>query len=343
MIGGRNISSEYFVLRATKADAFHDTDLGIDSTPVAKALTRTFETKYDSKYLGSKAGEAINLVSRRSELLGVYRAMDAWLRAGPAGTGAAPDEAGAWRAEIEKLGDLRGALHRAEPTAFEAELRVLDSPVRVGGATTDDPITEGLVRLVESARHTILIQSPYLVLSKEGAEVLAGAGRRGVATTILTNSPVSSDNALSQAFFLEQWPEILARVTKLRLFVAGREHNLHDKIAVFDDELALVGTYNLDPTSMALNSEVVAAAWSAEFARAVAKEPRRIIAAGSPNVYEYTIARDGAGNPTRDADGHLRITFGPRDHCTPEQWVTLGAYWTTLKAVKEFTGFSPLF
>jgi hypothetical protein len=93
---------------------------------------------------------------------------------------------------------------------------------------------------------------------------------------------------------------------------------------------------------MVLNSEVVAAAWSPEFAGAVAAEPRRLIAAGPPGVYEYTIARDAAGNPVRDGD-HVRVTFGPRDHCTPERWVTLGAYWTTLKAVKGFTGLSPLF
>ena len=81
------------------------------------------------------------------------------------------------------------------------------------------------------------MQSPYLVLSEEGIALLADAGRRGVAITVLTNSPVSSDNALSQAFFLEQWPDLLARVPGMRLFVGGSPHTLHGKSAVFDDQV----------------------------------------------------------------------------------------------------------
>ncbi len=340
LIGGRNIGVEYFAQPGAEPDVFHDTDVRLDSAQVAIALRRAFESQYASTHAKNAAGEMLNLVSRESELLDAYTAMDAWLRASP---GDAGTPQGAWKADLEKLSGLRGALHRATPPAFTVETRVLDSKARVGGAATDDPITRGLVRLVEGARKTIVIQSPYLVLSEEGVEVLARAGRRGVAISVLTNSPVSSDNALSQAFFLEQWPEILARVPKMRIFVGGRERTLHDKAAVFDDVVSLVGTYNLDPTSMVLNSEVVAAVWSSEFARAVGAEPRRLIAAGSPSVYEYTIARDSAGNAVRDGDGHVRVTFGPRDHCTPERWATLGAYWTTLKAVKGFTGLSPLF
>ena len=64
--------------------------------------------------------------------------------------------------------------------------------------------------------------------------MLAEAAGRGVRITILTNSPLSSDNAMSQAVFLEQWPELLARLPGARLFVTGDRHNLHGKLAVFD-------------------------------------------------------------------------------------------------------------
>lgn len=93
--------------------------------------------------------------------------------------------------------------------------------------------------------------------------LLEEAARCGVAITIVTNSPVSSDNALSQAFFLEQWPELLARMPTMRLFVAGRA-NLHTKAVTFDGQIGMVGTCNLDPLSMAFNSEVMAAMWSRE-------------------------------------------------------------------------------
>src|SRR5690606_34280136 len=156
---------------------------------------------------------------------------------------------------------------------------------------------EGMTRLLQSAREEVLIVSPYLVLSKEAVAELAEAGARGVAITVLTNSPLSSDNALSQAFFLEQWPELLARVPGLRIYVVDRPGTLHPVVAVFDRRVTLVGTYNLDPISMQVNSEIMAAVWSEEFARQAAALPRAQIERGPPLTYEYRIERDARGRP----------------------------------------------
>jgi phosphatidylserine/phosphatidylglycerophosphate/cardiolipin synthase-like enzyme len=265
--------------------------------------------------------------------------MDAWLH------GRRVEEAAAgvgkkWTDELEANAHLHGSLDKLSANAVRAETRILDSQTRLG--SPDDPITEGLRRLVRSARKEIFAQTPYVVLSEEGVRVLEDAARRGVAITILTNSPVSSDNALSQAFFLEQWPEILARVPTLRLYVSGREHNLHAKAVTFDGEVALVGTYNLDPLSMAFNSEVMAATWSNDVARITDLDARRAIERGAPDILEYRIVRNPDGSAAHDDNGAVRVAFGPRDHCTPEQWLALAAYWGALRASKEFVGFSPL-
>jgi phosphatidylserine/phosphatidylglycerophosphate/cardiolipin synthase-like enzyme len=183
----------------------------------------------------------------------------------------------------------------------------------------DDFITRSLIRLVRSAREEVFIQSPYLVLPEEAADILEEAAARGVKITVLTNSPLSSDNAMSQGVFLEQWPELLARVPGLRIYVAGDRHNLHSKLAVFDGRLALVGTYNLDPLSMALNSELVAAAWSSPLAGDLLQSRRGFIAQGSPLIYEYRIKRDAEGNPLRDEKGRAIVDFGPEDHIPPEE------------------------
>jgi phosphatidylserine/phosphatidylglycerophosphate/cardiolipin synthase-like enzyme len=340
LIGGRNIGTEYFASPRSDEEVFADVDLRIDSAPLGAGLTALFAAQYDAAW--ETGGERWNVRSRAAELHLAYEAMDRWLRGVP------PDAAFReamrasdvdWQAEIERLPDLRGALLTPRPRPFTAETRVIDSRTR--SVPTTDPITQAIAQLVRSARRSIVVQSPYLVLSEEGIDLLADADRRGVAVTVLTNSPVSSDNAVSQAFFLEQWPEILARVPHLRLFVAGKRTNLHAKTATFDDRVALVGTYNLEPSSMALNSEVVAAVWSRRFAREVAAEPRRRIARGAPEVYEYRIARDANGAPRRDAHGKPIVAFGPRDHCTPEEWLALAAYWTLLKAART-AGFSPI-
>jgi cardiolipin synthase C len=342
LIGGRNIGMEYFASPASDERVFFDVDLRIDGATLSNGLTAVFESQYASDDAWKAGGEWLNLRPLAAELQLAYEAMDRWLRGIPPdatfreriGTSGID-----WQTEVEKLPQLHGALLARRPRSFTAETRVLDSGMR--RAPAEDAITSAVARLVRSARRSILVQSPYLVLSEEGVALLADADRRGVAITVLTNSPVSSDNALSQAFFLEQWPEILARVPHLRLFVAGKRHTLHGKTATFDDRLALVGTYNVDPTSMALNSEVVAAVWSRRFARAVAAEPRRRIAMPAPEVYEYTIERDASGAARLDATGKPIVGFGPRDHCTPEEWKELGVYWTLLKTAR-IAGFEPL-
>jgi phosphatidylserine/phosphatidylglycerophosphate/cardiolipin synthase-like enzyme len=152
---------------------------------------------------------------------------------------------------------------------------------------------------------------------------------------------VSSDNAISQAFFLEQWPTLLAKVPGLRLYVRGQPSTLHGKSTVFDGRLATVGTYNLDPTSRRLNSEVVAVAWSEAFASDVARGPRRMIAAGPPTTYEYRIRRNQHGEPLRDGSGRPIVEFGPEQHSSPSEWRALSAFWTALRATERVSGASP--
>jgi cardiolipin synthase C len=345
MIGGRNIGAEYFADPKRETKAFEDTDLSISSEGVGRRLVAAFDAQFESDNAKDEWGDAVNLRPRAEELLGAYRAMNDWLHGISGGVPhAEPDKATPWREGLRDFPELRGALKkgnmRAAPTV-EAETRILDSQTRYG--KTDDPITQAIARLVQAAKREIVVQSPYLVLSEEAVKLLEEAGKRGVRITLLTNSPVSSDNALSQAFFLEQWPQILARVPKMRLFVGGEKHTLHSKVAVFDRTLSLVGTYNLDPTSMTMNSEIVAAAWSEAFARRVLQHPKQMIAAGAPVVHEYRLRRDRKGAPVLDDDGRPQVAFGPEQHCDPKKWKSLTAFWTTLRAAEKVPGLSPIF
>lgn len=148
---------------------------------------------------------------------------------------------------------------------------------------------------------------------------------------------------MSQAFFLEQWPELLARVPHLRIFVGSDGRNVHSKLAVFDGRASMVGTYNLDPLSMAINSELSVAVWSPSFAETLAARPRHMLAQGPPVVYEYTIQRDAQGRPQRSPEGKVLIAFGPRDHSSPEAWTRLNRYWDLVEAAENLPGLSPLF
>lgn len=344
MIGGRNISAEYFAHGADMPNAFRDIDIVLEGRNIARALTRAFEAQYRSDGASRLPPETLDLVTPVPELLLAYRAMDAWLNGEPL----APADAREieqrkleWPQELAKYPKLRGIAARERAHQVSAETRLLDSRTRL--EAKGDAIGEALVRLTRSAQTSILVQSPYLVLSEEGVRVLEDAGKRGVKLTILTNSPLSSDNAMSQAFFLEQWPEMLARVPNLRIFVSGEKRTLHSKLMIFDDRVTVVGTYNLDPISMAINSEIMAAVWSEEFARAAATQPLWMLKTGAPTVYEYRIRRDAQGQALRSADGKPLIAFGPQQHSSPESWKQVQVYWKLLQAAEQVPGFSPIF
>lgn len=343
LIGGRNIATEYFADPRDDPASFHDTDVLLGGSQIGAVLETAFDAGFESGEAHDVRREAVDIKDAGIDLLLAYEAMDAWLRGRPVPekTAAAIRKKGfSWLDDLKKLPRLRGALRKKPAQPKAAEVCLLDSHPRL--LSSDDPISRSLVRLVRSAHDEIFIQSPYLVLSRNIVSYFEEAAARGVRITVLTNSPVSSDNALSQAFFLEQWPEVMARVPTMRLFVAGDKHNLHGKLGAIDGQLALIGTYNIDPLGMAVTGELVAAIWSEPFARQLLAKPRGLIAAGPPRVYEYRIMRDGQGRPERDSDGNVVVAFGPRDHSSPEQWKAVQRYWKLLRAAEKLPGISKL-
>mgnify|MGYP001225182616 CR=1 FL=1 len=333
LIGGRNVAKEYFADPASHPQAFLDADLLVEGPAAVRALTQAFEVEWTSPSTEPIAREKLDLVPSEAELLEAYRAMDAWLR------GEDPGQGEVARALRERHPGLQGALQAPPPPRARGEVRVLDSSAR--RLRMDDPVTEGLRRLLVAAERRVLIVSPYLVLTPEAIEELSRAAGRGVEITVLTNSPTSSDNALSQAYFAEQWPTLLARVPGLRLFVRGDDHNLHAKTATFDGQVAVVATYNLDPLSMAINGEIAVVAWSPELAASIERSAGAMLQAGPPTVYEYRILRDEEGEPVLDEEGQPQVLFGPQDHTDRSRWSGMDAWWSAIRAARQL-GLDPV-
>jgi phosphatidylserine/phosphatidylglycerophosphate/cardiolipin synthase-like enzyme len=336
IVGGRNIATKYFAHPADLPVAFSDMDVLTEGEPTAAALTAVFDAAFASD-------EARAIVADGDGpcpvmLRGAHAAMNAWLRgdAEPADPGAAR-----WWHELARHPRLRGALRERGPRSVRAETRVVDSAPRVGDP--HDPVSDALFALLKGAERRVLVVTPYLVLTETAVAAFETAGRRGVETTILTNSPVSSDNALSQQLFLEQWPRLLARVPGLRLFVVGGTRNEHGKLAVVDDSTTMIGSNNLDPLSLTVNGEVAIVVRSRRFARAIAGPPERLLRGGAPAVFEYRIARHTGGQAVRDETGRPVVAFGPHDHSRPESWPAVLLRWKLLALVAKVPGSPQLF
>lgn len=342
--GGRNIATEYFAHPDEAEMVFRDMGVEVVGDRVAAALTGAFEAQYNSNGAAAVSREHLDLESQERDLGWAYRVMDAWLRGEPVSDDLVEkmqQQSLGWAEELARMKHLKGSLAQPLPPYLSAETRVLDSTTRFN--VPNDTISQAAARLIKSARKEIFIQNPYVMVSDEAVAVFAQASKHGVPITLFTNSPASADSAISQAFFLEQWPYLLARIPSLRLYGNGDDQMIHAKLATFDNTLSLIGTYNLSPLSMATNSEVVVAVWSPEFAARLTEQPRAKLASGEPHVYRYRIARNQDGTPRYDEDGKPVAAFGPEDHTRLRDKKMLQAVRKTLQAAETLPGVSPFF
>ncbi len=205
----------------------------------------------------------------------------------------------------------------------DVEVKVLD---RLSAAANQkrDQLTHAIRVAALSATKSIRIHNPYVTLSEEAIACLEQAGRRGVKIELLTNSPASTDNRITQALFLEDWPRLAARIPNLSIFVLAGDQKLHAKSIEVDDVMTFVKSYNLDLLSECVNSELGIVAWSKSFAKAAGHAFDGDLSDPRHNVVEYRIERDAQGRPVYGEDGEPKVAFGAKDHIPEKAWRRYG-------------------
>jgi putative cardiolipin synthase len=145
--------------------------------------------------------------------------------------------------------------------------------------------TNRLINAVKNATSSILIQSPYLILPEGGIELFHSLVRQGVRIRISTNSLASTDNIQAFSGYSAQREDLLRAGAELyefkphpalkdelvenypRIAKTNPIFALHAKSMVVDDKLVFIGTFNLDPRSANLNTEVGILVENRELAR----------------------------------------------------------------------------
>ena len=231
LAGGRNIESPYFGLgRQLRRRNYIDVDLQVEGDSAAEAR-RYFLELWESREVKKARTRATP-----GEMAEAARELDrhkAWL-------------------------DARIEAARNDPDRRPAELAEV-GPVRflhdpVGRKGVDRGVGHELLDLLDSARESVVIESPYLVPSKALQRGLARTLARGVRVRILTNSLATTDNLWPQAGYAGHKKGLVRSGVELWEY-AGPEC-LHSKVAVIDGETVIVGSYNLDPRSEHLNTEL---------------------------------------------------------------------------------------
>jgi phosphatidylserine/phosphatidylglycerophosphate/cardiolipin synthase-like enzyme len=128
-------------------------------------------------------------------------------------------------------------------------------------------VAQRLNEILENAKESIVIESPYFVPSKSLRQLIHRKRAEGVRILVLTNSLRSTDGVFPQAAYLKY------RRGLIRAGVDVREYKgpdaLHAKTIVVDGRIVLVGSYNIDPRSQNLNTEIMCVTEDEEIARGV--------------------------------------------------------------------------
>jgi putative cardiolipin synthase len=162
-----------------------------------------------------------------------------------------------------------------------------------------DPVGRGprvairLGEVLEKAEKSILLESPYVVPSRSFLALIEKKRAEGVSVTILTNSLRSNDGFLPQVAYLKYRRRLIRAGVDLREYKGPQ--CLHAKSAVIDGRIALVGSYNIDPRSENLNTEVMALADDEEVAATLAAS----IQSHAENAYKIGTRRQRGAWPNR--------------------------------------------
>jgi putative cardiolipin synthase len=124
---------------------------------------------------------------------------------------------------------------------------------------------------LETLQHELLIESAYFVVREGGVETIKRLNERGVEVRVLTNSMVSNDVLAAHAGYSKRRTELIengvelyelrpdagaVRMPDQQSMISGKSKAaLHTKAMVFDREAVFIGSYNLDPRSMDINTE----------------------------------------------------------------------------------------
>ncbi|HEX7813088.1 MAG TPA: phospholipase D family protein [Burkholderiales bacterium] len=260
IVGGRNIGDEYF--DAGRDFGFGDLDV-LAVGPVTRKISQSFDQYWNSAYayplsaMGMRAKAALWMERVRLRLGRHFIRMRK------------SDYASSLRKTdlAAQLSERHLALEWANATLI-ADLpgKIMQAPESASTLPYDR-----LRELAEHASEEIILVSPYFVPGEEGVAALRQIRSRNVRVRVLTNSLASSDVAAVHAGYSRYRGTLLAmgvelyelkpivpagRRRKRKIMFGSARASLHAKTYVFDRRRVVIGSMNLDPRSMYLNTEL---------------------------------------------------------------------------------------
>ena len=257
IIGGRNVGDEYF--GAGQDVLFVDLDV-LAIGPVVNEVSDNFERYWRSqssyavgRLLPSASREMVIAIKAAAQRVEDSTAAETYLHA------------------IDRELFLQEMLAGQLPLEWAMTRMLSDEPEKVlGRATHAESLWRRLKGVLDAAERELTLVSPYFVPGVDGVEYLVALAKRGVKITILTNSLEATDVVAVHAGYAKRRKALLkggitlyemkrtvpARVLKARQLPGSSSSSLHAKTFSVDRFRVFIGSFNFDPRSARLNTEL---------------------------------------------------------------------------------------
>ena len=168
-----------------------------------------------------------------------------------------------------------------------------DLPQKITTDVNDDKyhISKEIEREFEHIQKSVLIISPYFIPTKDILKKFQILRNRGVSITIITNSLASTDVFIVYSGYqkhirslvemgvqvYEIKPNSFKRFKNAKKWISQERVSLHTKLMILDNRYLTIGSANLDPRSIKLNTETFMIIDSQTLAHRLLDEAKRVL------------------------------------------------------------------
>ncbi len=324
IVGGRNVGDEYF--DAAPGTNFMDLDVAL----VGPAVQET-EAIFDAFWNSPSAIPLQALVKPKLSALADLRE--------ETGKAYASRRAGPYLQRLRESPSVRTLIAGRAPLHWVEQARVVsDPPAKMRGEGEQAWLMKELFPAMSAARQRLWIISPYFVPGEPGVEWLRGIRRRGVEVGILTNSLAATDvTAVHSGYAPYRVPlleagvrlhELMPRTQKTDSSAFGSSGaSLHTKAFVVDEDTGFIGSFNLDPRSVNLNTEMGILFRDGPATRELAQRYHDKTAAGQSYAVHLVDGQvrwtDGSVNPERTWDTEPGVGLWRRGVVKVLEWLPI--------------------
>lgn len=259
IIGGRNIGDEYF--GATDDVLFADLDI-----LSAGAAVRDVSEDFD-KYWHSASSYPLERVVSKNNAMSLSE-----LRS-QATTIQSSEAAQKYVASLRESPFIAELERRKIDFEWLKVRMVSDDPRKgLGKAEEEGLLIQQLQDIIGDPKIDVELVSPYFVPTAAGVEAFAWLLRKGVEVKVLTNSLSATDVAIVHAGYakrrkalleagvilyeMQRHPAQPKRMKRKKRFLGSSGSSLHAKTFSVDQKHVFVGSFNFDPRSANLNTEL---------------------------------------------------------------------------------------